>query len=111
MKPVSPAFGFAPIPVAVYCVDLLFCALAYTALVVAFIRHEGPSSIIATAIGRDPKGRISLALYTVSIPVALVFPPAAVALFATVSLIWIVPDDRIERILEANHEHEAASAD
>jgi uncharacterized membrane protein len=99
--------GFAPVPVAAYGVDLLLCAIAYTALVMAFIRHEGPSSVIATAIGPDPKGRISLALYAIAIPLALVFPPAAVALFAAVSVIWVVPDDRIERVLEASHDHDA----
>ena len=55
---------------------------------------------LAAAIGSDRKGMISPLLYAVAIPVALVVPVLAVFVFAIVVSIWVVPDLRIERVLE-----------
>ncbi len=56
-------------------------------------RASGP------AIGRDTKGKLSPVLYAVAIPIALVAPLVAFAVYVFVALIWIVPDTRIERTL------------
>jgi uncharacterized membrane protein len=89
--------SFAPIPMAAYGVVLLMAALAYGLLVRALIRREGRESTIAVAIGRDVKGVISPILYALAIPVALVLPLAAFAIYIAVALLWFVPDMRIER--------------
>jgi uncharacterized membrane protein len=64
------------------------------------VRHEGPDSAMAKAIGKDKKGKISLALYLASLPIALYFPLVSCAMFLMVSLIWLVPDRRIEKALQ-----------
>ena len=89
--------SFAAVPMAVYGVILLMAAFAYGLLVRALIRREGRDSTIAVAIGRDVKGLISPVLYAVAIPVALVVPLAAFAIYVAVAVIWFVPDMRIER--------------
>ncbi|HXI45505.1 MAG TPA: TMEM175 family protein [Candidatus Acidoferrales bacterium] len=90
---------FAAVPMAAYGVILLMSALAYGLLVRALIRREGRESTIAVAIGRDVKGLISPALYAIAIPVALVAPLVAFAIYVGVAVIWFVPDMRIERRL------------
>jgi uncharacterized membrane protein len=96
--------NFASIPMAVYGVILLMCAMAYFLLVRALIRREGPESVIATAIGRDTKGVISPLLYVVAIPVALIAPWVSFVIYVAVALIWVVPDMRIERGIPDPHE-------
>jgi TMEM175 potassium channel family protein len=90
---------FGAAPVAVYGLLLLLAALAYYVLVQALIHAPGQSPLLATAVGRDVKGTISPILYLVGIPIALVAPAVAVAIYAVVAIIWIVPDRRMERAL------------
>ena len=89
--------SFAPIPVAAYGVILLLAALAYYILVRAILAREGADSVLAQAVGRDVKGKISPLLYTVAIPIALVAPWVSFAIYSVVAAMWFVPDLRIER--------------
>jgi uncharacterized membrane protein len=91
--------GFAAVPTAAYGCVLLMAAVAYTFLVRALIAAPGQPPTLAVAIGGDRKGQASLILYVVAIPVALVVPLAALALYMTVAGIWFIPDRRIERVL------------
>jgi uncharacterized membrane protein len=91
---------FAPIPVAAYGVLQLLAALAYYGVVRALIRCPGQTPALATAVGRDVKGKVSPILYAVAIPVALVAPAAALALYVVVVILWVVPDRRMERAVE-----------
>jgi uncharacterized membrane protein len=98
---------FAPIPVAVYGASLITPAVAFTLLVYAIVHVPGQSPALAEELGRDIKGKLSIALYALGIPVALVAPLGAVALFIFVAVLWIVPDPRFERVVVregANHE-------
>jgi hypothetical protein len=56
--------------------------------------------LIATALGRDFKGKISPVIYVVAIALAFWEPWVAGALYAAVAAIWLVPDPRFERLLE-----------
>ena len=89
----------APVPTAMYGVDLLCCALAWWILQHCIVAAEGPHSLVAAAVGRDFKAKISLALYIAAPPLAFVRPWIADGLYATVALIWLVPDRRMERTL------------
>ncbi len=90
---------FAPAPVALYGFVLLMAAVAYTILVRATLRVEGPDSKLAQAIGRDRKGNISLALYVIGIVASFFEVWIAGTAFVVVALIWLIPDQRIERVL------------
>jgi uncharacterized membrane protein len=87
----------AALPTAVYGVVLLLAAMSYYLLQSAILRAEGPDSVLAAAIGRDVKGRISLVLYLGAITVAFVDTAISDALYVGVALIWFIPDRRIER--------------
>jgi uncharacterized membrane protein len=89
--------GFARTPVVAYGLDMLGASIGFWILVRALIAHQGPHSRLAKAINRDYKGKISLALYVVAIPLAFVNAKLAAAIYGLVGLIWLVPDRRIER--------------
>jgi uncharacterized membrane protein len=90
---------FAATPVALYGVVMLFSAIAYTILTVSLVSHHGQDSPLAIAMGRDYKGKISLMLYTLAIPLAFVNSWLACGMYAMVSIIWLIPDRRIEKTL------------
>jgi uncharacterized membrane protein len=89
----------APTPTAVYGFVLLMAAIAFYVLQRAIINQQGRDSILASAIGGDWKGKLSVVLYFIAIPLAFVSPWIAVALYVSVALIWLIPDRRIERVL------------
>jgi uncharacterized membrane protein len=92
--------GFAAVPSALYGVVLMMAGLAYLLLQRAILAADGPDSVLAKAVGRDFKGKISAVIYAASIPVALfVSPMLTQALFVLVALMWLVPDRRIEKAL------------
>jgi uncharacterized membrane protein len=70
-------------------------ALAYSLLTVAIVRSEGRSSRVAAALGSDLKGRLSILVYVVAAPLALVSPSLTYALLVAVALMWFVPDRRL----------------
>ncbi|HEX2748857.1 MAG TPA: TMEM175 family protein [Verrucomicrobiales bacterium] len=95
---------FAPAPTAIYGVVLLLCGIAYTILVKAIKCERKEGSLLAAAIGRDRKGKLSLLIYAVAIGVAFVQPWIAGALYGTAALIWLIPDRRIARALKEQGE-------
>ncbi len=88
---------FARLPVAIYGIVLLAAAVAYTILLRVLLAHQGKESELAQAVGKDRKGKASLALYAAAIPLAFVSAPLAWAIYVVVAIIWLVPDPRIER--------------
>ena len=93
---------FSAAPTALYGVVLLLAAIAYWILQQLIIASEGPDSLLSKAIGRrDWKGKLSPVLYAIAIPMAFRSPVLAQAIYALVALIWLVPDRRIENVVEA----------
>ena len=90
---------FAPAPMALYGFVLLMAAVAYYVLVLTLLSAEGPDSLLASAVGTDLKGKLSLILYFIAIPTAFVRPAISGIVYVAVALIWVVPDRRIERVL------------
>ena len=91
---------FAALPVALYGADMLLAGVAYFILTRSLISHHPSGSALAAAVGRDFKGRLSLALYAAAIPLAFVAAWLACALYVVVAVLWLVPDRRIEKVLE-----------
>jgi uncharacterized membrane protein len=52
---------------------------------------------VATAIGSDLKGNLSLLIYAIGIPFSFVSSWIACALYIVVAMIWLIPDPRIEK--------------
>jgi uncharacterized membrane protein len=94
----------ASTPTAAYGLVLLMAAVAYWILQRALIAQQGRESLLATAIGRDWKGKISPALYLAAIPLAFLNPWIASGIYVLVAALWFIPDPRIERVLERRGE-------
>jgi len=90
----------AAIPTAVYGVVLLMAAIAYYILERAIIAKEGRESLVAQAVGKDRKAKLSLLLYLAAIPLAFVISWVAAGLYVFAALLWLIPDPRIEREIE-----------
>ena len=93
---------FAPLPTAIYGVDLLLSAVAYTILQNSIVAEHGPHSRLASAVGGDFKGKLSLALYASAIPLAFYNQWMSDAIYVFNALMWLVPDRRIESTLQSN---------
>ena len=87
---------FAQWPVALYGVILLLSGIAYSILVRTLLTLHGPESLLANAIGSDFKGKISVVIYAVAIPLSFVNPWIAYGIYVMVAVMWLVPDRRIE---------------
>lgn len=90
---------FVSTPAALYGVVLLMAGFAYLILQRQILRSEGPESILALAMGRDLKGKVSPLLCAIAIGGAFVHPGIAYSLYLLVALMWLIPDPRIERAL------------
>ena len=89
----------APTPTAVYGFVLLMAAIAYYILQRTIIASQGRDSLLAAAIGKDWKGKLSPVLYLSAIPLAFVSPWISSGIYVFVAILWLVPDRRIERVL------------
>ena len=90
---------FAAWPVALYGMVLLLAGGAYFLLVRSLLALHEKDSTLAVAVGNDFKGKISLAIYAVAVPIAFFVPGLACALYVLVAVIWFIPDRRIERVI------------
>lgn len=90
---------FASAPTALYGVVLLLAAIAYLTLQRTIIKTQGRDSLLAAAVGRDVKGKLSPALHIVAISATPISPRIAWVLYVAVALMWLIPDRRIERTL------------
>ena len=91
--------NFAPAPTALYGVVLLAAAIAYWILQRVIIAEQGESSLLATAVGGDHKGKLSPLLYFIAIPAAFLHQWISGGIYVLVALLWLIPDRRIERAL------------
>jgi uncharacterized membrane protein len=60
---------------------------------------HGAESVLARAVDSDIKGKVSVVVYALAVPLAFVSPWIAGALYVLVAAMWLVPDRRIEEVL------------
>lgn len=87
---------FTQWPVALYGGVLFMSAIAYTILVFTLLAAPG-NELLASALGSDFKGKISIVLYIVGISLSFVNPWIGLAIYVAVAVVWLIPDRRIER--------------
>jgi uncharacterized membrane protein len=90
---------FAALPVALYGVVQLFSGVAYFILERVLIAHHGSQSTLAHALGADFKGKVSVALYALALPLAFLDSRISRTLYVVVAVMWLIPDRRIEKVL------------
>jgi uncharacterized membrane protein len=90
--------GLTTAPVAAYGVVLAGASIGYLILERTIIAVNGPQSKLAAAVGTEVKGKVSMVLYVLAIPIAFVEPWVSIALYIAVALMWLTPDRRIEAL-------------
>jgi uncharacterized membrane protein len=85
------------VPTAVYGAVLLMSGIAWNVMQTVIIRTQGADPLLAEALGRDVKGKLSFACYAASILLSFIDTWIADAIFTLVALMWVVPDRRVER--------------
>ena len=63
------------------------------------MHQQGQHSVLANALGRDVKGKLSPLLYAAAVALAFVDAWLSIALYALVAVMWLIPDRRIEKVL------------
>jgi uncharacterized membrane protein len=91
---------FAALPTALYGFVLLMAAIAYFILESAIIAKQGRDSLLAGALGREHKAKLSVLVYGIAIGISFLNQWVAGVLYALVAAMWFIPDRRIERALE-----------
>lgn len=90
--------NFAAFPMMLYGIILLMNAIAFFILQRVIIKNHGANSVLAQALGKDYKGKASPILYTIAVLFANYYPIISGGIYIFVALMWLVPDNRIERI-------------
>ena len=91
---------FTPLPTALCGAVLLLAAIAYYVLQSVIIAEQGCDSKLALSIGRDFKGKLSPVLYAIAIAASFLRPWLAGGIYVFVALMWLIPDRRIERVVD-----------
>lgn len=90
---------FSSTPMMLYGIVLLMNGVAYFILQSFILKQQGENSILKRAIGKDFKGKSSPILYTTAILFANYYPIISGVIYILVALMWLVPDSRIEHII------------
>ncbi len=96
----------APMPVALYGCTMAMAGVAYFILQKCIIATQGPNSLLRAAVGRDWKGQLSNVLNVSAIPLAFWNVWISLSVYVVVALIWFAPDQRIERAITKDTDHE-----
>ncbi len=91
---------FAPVPMALYGVMLLMSSIAYWILQQRILKKHGSDSLLAKALGKDIKGKLSPILYLLAIISTCYSEWISITLYTLVAFIWLIPDKRIQIIFD-----------
>jgi len=94
---------FAPTPSALYGINLLMAAISYYILQTVILKIHGEDSVLAKAIGSDFKGKMSPILYVIAVIASFYNEWISEGIYVFVALIWLIPDKRIERIINSEN--------
>jgi len=75
---------------------LILAAISWTIMQSVVVPLQGRDSRLGEALGGDIKGKLSILLYALAIPMAFLRVWIADGLYVIVALMWLVPDRRIE---------------
>ena len=91
---------FSSLPSALYGGVLFLAAVAYKLLQSFILTAQGRDSKLVASLGSDWKGKLSPVLYAIGIALSFIQPWLAGSLYVAVALMWIIPDPRIERVVD-----------
>jgi uncharacterized membrane protein len=90
---------FARNPTVLYGLNALAAGIAYQLLVLALRQANAIDNLLGEGIRNSHKGNLSLVLYILAIAAAFWHTAISLTIFAAVSVMWFIPDKRIEQAL------------
>ena len=81
-------------------VVMLLCALSSGLLFRALLKANDADAPITKAAQGGRKGQITILAYLLAIPLAFLWPYAAIAIYIAVAAMWLVPDKRFEALID-----------
>ena len=87
-------------PVATYGFVLMMSSISFMLIEYQAMRIKDQSSEFIQSISTMKKEKISIGLFFIAILISLLIPEAGVAIYILVSILWIIPDKRIEKYLD-----------
>lgn len=88
----------APVPVAVYGIILLLCAISFRLLELTLIKYHGENFPLRKAIRRGRKEKISICIYIISVISSYLSTVLSIAGYVAVALLWFWPSKELENI-------------
>ena len=83
-------------PLALYGFVLLMSGLAFSILQNTIVNSHDKSFVLSEILGNRNKEKISLVIYIVGIALSFFIPWLAVACYAAVAIIWLIPNRKFE---------------
>lgn len=93
---------FAKATMTLYGIILFLCSIHFWILQCVVISSEGKNSLIAQAVGKDRKGKITLFLYFIAILFSFFNEWIAGSIYIMVAMIWLKRDKKIERKINSH---------
>ena len=81
-------------------VVMLLCSLSFALVRAALLAANDADAPIVRAAGRSWKGLTTFAAYIFAIPLVFVSPWIAIAIYVAVAVLWLIPDKRLEALIE-----------
>src|SRR5262249_12236962 len=96
-------------PVIVYVAVQMLCSISYFVMTRAMLRIHPSDGPLAMALGRDTKGKVSIAIYVAALPLPIISPWMGIVRIVVVAIVWLIPDNRVVRVLEARQNEQQSS--
>ena len=87
-------------PVAFYGFILLMSSIAFMIIEKVAVKTEGKESIIGKSVSKNIKEMSSCIGYILGIVVSFFKPEIGIVIYYLIALIWLIPDRRIEKVIE-----------
>ena len=95
---------YRPLPSAAYGVILFMAGISYLVLQRSIIAADGENSALKKAIGNDWKGKVTSGLIVLAVISSFFLTYLSLIIYILITIIWMVPDKRIEKTLSAGDE-------
>ena len=93
---------FAKTTMTLYGIILFLCSIHFWILQSTIIASEGKDSLLAQAVGKDRKGKVTLILYFIAILISFLNEWIAGFIYIMVAMIWLKRDKKIERKINSH---------
>ena len=93
----------ATFPVAFYGFVLFMSSISFAIIEKVAVKQEGKESVIAQSMRKNVKEICSSLAYVLGIVASFFITEVAIAIYAIIALVWLIPDRRIEKSMREEY--------